>query len=164
MDGGPEDRAEAQETERAEGAVPSKRRAAAVAGAVLAIAVGAIIGIEWYRGPSRAPAPSAGGTSAAAPAAGPSGPVSSPRTASVAKKGKVLIELHDVALSPAARMQAEKFRCICGSGLSLAECTCGASPGSVEMKRHLQALVDRKLSPAEIEREMVAKFGPAVLP
>lgn len=76
----------------------------------------------------------------------------------------VSVGFNSVVLSPAARMQAEKFLCVCGCGLILAECTCTETPGSVDMKQHLQTLVDEGLTPAEIEREMTGLYGAQVLP
>lgn len=82
-----------------------------------------------------------------------------------ARKGGIQSKVFtDVMLSPAARMQAEKFNCICGCNLRLAECICEQTPGSIDMKQHLQSLVDAKLSPREIEEGMVAKYGGAVIP
>lgn len=78
--------------------------------------------------------------------------------------GTVSATLEDVTLSSAGRIQAEKFKCVCGCNLILAECTCKKTPGSVDMKQHLQQLVDGGLSPEQIERGMVEKYGSGVLP
>jgi len=69
-----------------------------------------------------------------------------------------------VNLTPAAQIQAEKFRCVCGCRLSLGECYCSKTPGSGEMKRFLQGLVDKGLTPADIEKGMVEKYGRSVAP
>lgn len=96
--------------------------------------------------------------------AAPAAPRSIPQTsASAQPRGVVSTSLTDVALSPAARVQAEKFKCVCGCELSLAECTCTKTPGSIDMKEHLRSLVNAKLTPAEIERGMVEKYGPEAL-
>jgi hypothetical protein len=68
-----------------------------------------------------------------------------------------------VTLSPSAAIQAEKFRCVCGCEMSLGQCTCHKTPGSIDMKQYLESLVDRKLSPADIAKEMAAKYGAQVI-
>lgn len=70
----------------------------------------------------------------------------------------------DVAMSPQARLMAERFKCICGCNLILATCTCGKTPGSRDMKKYLQTLVDEGKSPADIERDMIARYGDEVIP
>ncbi len=69
----------------------------------------------------------------------------------------------DVRLSPAAMVQSEKFMCVCGCGMILAECSCGEDPGGITMKKKLQALVDEGLSPSEIADAMVTAYGGSVL-
>ncbi len=101
-------------------------------------------------GPSEgaAPPPPAGAPEVEGPAGG-AGPVTAVAT--------------DIRLSPAARVLAEKFMCVCGCEMLLAECTCKKDPGGISMKKHLQSLVDRRLSPPEVSDEMVRAYGSAVL-
>ncbi len=66
-------------------------------------------------------------------------------------------------LSPEASIVAERYRCVCGCGDLLNVCTCSKTPGSNDMKRALQDLVNQKRGPEEIDRAMVEKFGPQVL-
>jgi cytochrome c-type biogenesis protein CcmH/NrfF len=66
-------------------------------------------------------------------------------------------------LSPEASVVAERYRCVCSCGDLLNVCTCSKTPGSNDMKRALQDLVNQKKSPDEIDRAMVEKFGPQVL-
>lgn len=91
-------------------------------------------------------------------ATGPSGTAGNP------SGGVVSAEVTEVPLSPRAQVYAEKFKCACGCGHFLAECLCRNTPGSVDMKQYLQTLVDQGLSPAEVERAMVERYGPAILP
>jgi len=132
-------------------------------GAIAGIAAALLIagGILWVRrSPSQAAA-TALPAAAAPPRPGPSLPISTPRRSA---SGNVSATMAVVELTPAAQIQAEKFRCICGCKLSLGECYCSKSPGSVEMKRTLQDLVNKGLTPAEIEKAMVGKYGPSVTP
>ncbi len=68
-----------------------------------------------------------------------------------------------VALSPRARMAAERYRCICGCNDTLGECTCTRTPGSIDMNEHLMDLVDRGLTMTQVDEGMVAKYGDQVL-
>ena len=68
-----------------------------------------------------------------------------------------------IALSPQARMAAERYRCICGCNDVLGECTCTRTPGSVDMKEYLVELVDRGLTMTQVDAGMVAKYGDQVL-
>lgn len=84
-----------------------------------------------------------------------------------AKPGKGAIistKLDDIALSPPARLLAERLRCVCGCPDTLAVCTCKKTPGSRDMKKYLQELVNAGKTPAEVESAMVARYGPSVLP
>lgn len=103
----------------------------------------------------------AGGEAAHAPEA-PGQPA--PGAAAATGSKMVSSAYHDVVLTPAAQIQAEKFVCICGCKKILAGCTCTNTPGSIDMKKHLQSLVSRGLRSSEIEKEMVAKYGAAVVP
>lgn len=103
------------------------------------------------------------------PAAAPAGPAGGAAAADADKvarahAGPVTATVTEVILSPAAKIQAERFKCVCGCDLVLAVCTCLKTPGSIDMKQHLQALVDRGLGPDEIREGMVAAYGPGVLP
>ncbi len=66
-------------------------------------------------------------------------------------------------LSPEASIVAERYRCVCGCNDPLSVCTCTKTPGSNDMKRHLQGLVDERKAPPEIDAGMVAKYGDLVL-
>ncbi len=68
-----------------------------------------------------------------------------------------------VNLSPEGQIAAERYRCICGCNDPLSVCTCTRTPGSIDMKQHVQDQVDQKKTPAEIDQAMVAKYGVAVL-
>jgi cytochrome c-type biogenesis protein CcmH/NrfF len=78
--------------------------------------------------------------------------------------GLITASAEDVALSPQARLLAERFQCVCGCGDILSTCSCLQTPGSRDMKRLLQRLVDEGKSPTEIKTEMVAVYGQAALP
>jgi len=121
-----------------------------------AVVIAAVPATHCSRGTSdgSSAAPPAGAAAKAAPDAAPF---------PAPPKGFVSTTTTLINLSPPAQIQAEKFRCVCGCGLSLGECTCRKTPGSIDMKSYLQGLVDRKLDPAEIGKEMVAKYGPEVL-
>lgn len=73
-------------------------------------------------------------------------------------------QVEDVALTPQARLLAERFMCVCGCGDILSTCSCLKTPGSRDMKQLLQRLVDEGKSPSEIKTEMVAVYGQAALP
>lgn len=81
-----------------------------------------------------------------------------------AKGGVVTAELEDIALSPQARLLAERLNCVCGCSDTLAVCTCKKTPGSRDMKKYLQELVSAGKSPAEVQSAMVARYGEKVLP
>jgi cytochrome c-type biogenesis protein CcmH/NrfF len=81
-----------------------------------------------------------------------------------AKGAIISTKLEDVALSPPARLLAERFKCVCGCPDMLAVCTCKKTPGSRDMKKYLQELVSAGKTPAEVESAMVARYGPKVLP
>lgn len=137
------------------GARPAWGRRLAVAAAVLLAAL-AWIGVRSLRQPAAQGVPP---DARPADASGGAGPEATGRT-----PGVVSVTMSEVVLSPSAKIQAEKFMCVCGCGMVLAECTCQQTPGSVDMKQHLQSLVSRGLSPSEIETGMVEKYGSGVLP
>lgn len=70
----------------------------------------------------------------------------------------------DVMLTPQARLLAERLVCVCGCDDILATCTCTETPGSRDMKKYLQQLVDEGKNPLEVENAMVARYGEAVRP
>ena len=70
----------------------------------------------------------------------------------------------DVMLSPQAKLLAERLMCVCGCGDILATCTCTETPGSRDMKKYLQQLVDEGKDPVQVEAAMVARYGEAVRP
>ena len=67
-------------------------------------------------------------------------------------------------LTPQARLLAERLVCVCGCDDILATCTCTETPGSRDMKKYLQQLVDEGKNPLEVENAMVARYGEAVRP
>ncbi|MCZ6695780.1 MAG: hypothetical protein O7A63_04485 [Acidobacteria bacterium] len=67
------------------------------------------------------------------------------------------------ALSPQARVAVERYRCVCGCDDRLGECTCKQTPGSIDMKEHLQDLVNRGLTMTQIDEGMVAQYGDQAL-
>lgn len=129
---------------------------------VLALIIAGVFILWSRRTPALSPpaaagtAPNPGAGHAATPAAVPRFPGHT--------KGNISATLTVVELTPAAQVQAEKFRCVCGCRMSLGECYCSKTPGSVDMKRFLQDLVKKELTPAEIEKGMVEKYGPGVMP
>src|SRR5262249_39785561 len=79
-------------------------------------------------------------------------------------RGMITASFEDVALSPQARVLAERIKCVCGCNDPLVICTCKKTPGSQDMKKYLQELVDAGKTPGEIESAMVARYGPKALP
>ena len=78
-------------------------------------------------------------------------------------KGTVITAVaEDVMLTPKARLLAERLNCVCGCNDVLATCTCSENPGSHDMKKYLQQLVDEGKNPSEVEEAMVARYGAAV--
>jgi hypothetical protein len=136
---------------------PGPRRRVAISAIVVAFLI--VAGFLWSRQSRSSIAPPP--TPAPAPAA--ASPIPGPATPPP-PRGTVTATMTLVDLTPAARIQAEKFRCVCGCRLSLGECYCAKTPGSVEMKRFLQGLVGQGLAPAEIEKAMVGKYGASVAP
>ena len=146
-----------------------------IAGLVALGALVALVGVAFYSSrDASGPAPPEGGSSAAA-----TSPMSSPGTVSgmtempsvteslpaVTKKGSLITAVaEDVALSPPARLLAERLQCVCGCKDILADCTCKETPGSRDMKKYLQQLVDEGRTPSEVETAMVARYGRAALP
>ncbi|HEU4402898.1 MAG TPA: cytochrome c-type biogenesis protein CcmH [Candidatus Polarisedimenticolia bacterium] len=124
---------------------PRSTSLAAVAGVVILIGLGAF---ALYRRSRLEPPPDA---PAAAPAA-TTPPAGTPITAIVPFK-----------LSPEASVLAERYRCICNCNLALNVCTCSKTPGSNDIKAYLQERVNEKKTAAEIDQEMVAKYGEQVL-
>jgi hypothetical protein len=92
-------------------------------------------------------------------------PAGTPRSAGSGNvRDPVSVTISDVVLSPAAKIQAEKFKCVCGCNMILGACSCVKSPGSIDMKEYLQSLVNRELPPREIEKAMIEEYGPDVMP
>ena len=103
-----------------------------------------------------------GGRSGSA-ASRPAPPIVKPAAPEPKSEGEIQAVLADVELSPQARVLAERITCVCGCGDILAECTCDKTPGSRDMKKYLQTLVDEGKSPAEVEQAMVARYGQAAV-
>lgn len=152
----------------------AKRR---VAGYVAVGVLVALVGIAWIAG--RPGGSSAPGAASAVPgeAAGSASALQVPTAVDLPQKGltetvppiaprgtEIIAKLEDVALSPQARLMAERFVCVCGCKDILSTCTCSETPGSHDMKKYLQQLVTEGKSPAEIETAMVARYGEKVLP
>ena len=76
--------------------------------------------------------------------------------------GVISAEIPD-GLTPEARIIAERYRCVCGCGDPLSICTCTNTPGSRDMKRHLQSLVSAGRMSVEVDAGMIEKYGPQVL-
>jgi len=93
----------------------------------------------------------------------PRGTESLPKTARQGG-GTVSTTIEDIALSPKARLMAERLKCVCGCNDILATCTCKKTPGSRDMKKYLQELVTAGKTPSEVESAMVARYGEKVLP
>ena len=68
-----------------------------------------------------------------------------------------------VDLSPQAQVASERYRCVCGCNDPLSECTCTQTPGSYDMKEHLQSLVDAGMSLEELDQGMVERYGDQAL-
>lgn len=99
-------------------------------------------------------------------------PIGAPSTTSVteslpkapARGSTITAVAEDIALTPKARLLAEKFVCVCGCKDILSTCTCKETPGSRDMKKYVQQLVDEGKTPGEVEAAMVARYGEEVLP
>ncbi|HZE89180.1 MAG TPA: hypothetical protein VE404_06510 [Verrucomicrobiae bacterium] len=142
---------------------PGGRRGLGAAGLVaLALAIAVAAGVATWR--ARPPRAGPGATAAQAAAADANHRPAVAGPAPPGGRGVVSRQMTVVELTPPAQIQAEKFRCVCGCRMSLGECYCAKSPGSVDMKRHLQALVDAGATPAGIEKGMVDRYGPGVRP
>jgi hypothetical protein len=125
---------------------PPGTNLAAVAGALVLIV---LVALALYHRNHPRPAPGEEGSGAIAQ---PTGPLGTPITAVLPYR-----------LSPEATIIAERYRCICGCVELLNVCTCSKTPGSHDMRKHLQGLVDQKKSVQEIDSGMIAKYGPGVL-
>ena len=68
-----------------------------------------------------------------------------------------------VTLTPEAAIATERYRCVCSCNDPLSICTCTQTPGSIDMKRYVQELVNGKKTPAEMDQAMLARYGEAVL-
>jgi cytochrome c-type biogenesis protein CcmH/NrfF len=141
-----------------------------------------LVGVAFYssREPSSPPSRAAQTSSANQEAPGPPTPVqpeitrtppvtealpANPSKPSKPSRGSIVTAtLEDIALSPKARLLAERLKCVCGCEDILAVCVCKETPGSRDMKKYLQELVDAGKTPAEVESAMVARYGSAVLP
>ncbi len=77
--------------------------------------------------------------------------------------GTLIKSVVPVVLSPEASIIVERYRCICSCDDPLSICTCKQTPGSIDMKAHLQELVDQKKSVEEIDKAMVEKYGQEVM-
>jgi len=131
-----------------EGPDPGQTRTTNLAAVAAAIIVIGLVAFALYRRahPGPAPVEEAGGEASSSPAPG------TPITA--------IVPYH---LSPEASIVAERYRCVCGCAELLNVCTCSKTPGSNDMKRTLQDLVNRRLAPEQIDQEMSGRFGAGVL-
>jgi hypothetical protein len=125
---------------------PPGTNLAAVAGAIVLIL---LLGLALYRRHHPRTAP--GEESGEVPAE------------STPSKGTPITAVLPYRLSPEASIIAERYRCVCGCMELLNVCTCTKTPGSHDIKKHLQGLVDQKKSVQDIDSGMIAKFGPGVL-
>jgi cytochrome c-type biogenesis protein CcmH/NrfF len=119
---------------------------AVVAGVIVLIG---LVAFAIFRQRQHAPSGAAAEDAAAAGGAG--------------EPGGTAITAATITLTPEARIAAERYRCVCGCNDPLNVCTCTRTPGSIDMKKAVQELVDQKKMPAEIDQAMVARYGEAVL-
>ena len=131
----------------------------------------ALVGYAFYSGsrggPATPAAQAAGDPEAPAPAeSGQAGAgQTSGEAAHLQGKGKVVTATAEIVmLSPAARMLAEKIQCVCGCKDILAACNCKETPGSQDMQRYLQQLVNQGKNPTEVMSLMEARYGPGIHP
>jgi len=137
------------------------------------VALGALlllVGVAVFSSRDQQEMPPPGGAAAqpapsqAAPAGETAPPVTTPQPLASGKGSIISAVLEDVALSPKARLLAERFKCVCDCGDILATCSCQKTPGSRDMKKYLQQLVTEGKTPAEVESAMVERYGEKALP
>lgn len=131
----------------AEGPSPERPRTTNLAAVAAAVILIGLVAFALYR---RAHPPAPPGEVSGEPASSPT-------------PGTTITAVVPYHLTPEASILAERYRCVCGCDDLLNVCTCNKTPGSNDMKRVLQDLVSRKLTPALIDQEMSGRFGPTAL-
>jgi cytochrome c-type biogenesis protein CcmH/NrfF len=121
---------------------------AVVAGGVILLG---LVALAVYRRAAQAPSSDAAGQDSAS---------LSPTEA--AQQGTPIVAVA-VNLSAEAAIVAERYRCVCSCNDPLSVCACTLTPGSIDMKKYVQELVDQKKSVGEIDAAMVARYGEAAL-
>jgi cytochrome c-type biogenesis protein CcmH/NrfF len=112
-----------------------------------------LVGLAVYRRAARAPATDAAVQDSGAASQSPAG---------APQEGTPIMAVA-VNLSSEAAIVAERYRCVCSCNDPLSVCTCTLTPGSIDMKKYVQELVDQKKSVGEIDQAMVARYGDAAL-
>lgn len=139
-----------------------------IAGLAAAGALAALAGVAVYSSREGAPAAAAARPpeSTTTPLPGtPSTPSAGEPNAGTPGEGSLITaRIEEIMLTPQARILAERLKCICGCDDILATCSCTKTPGSRDMKKYLQQLVDEGKTPADVEAAMVARYGEAVRP
>lgn len=136
------------------GRAPARPRTvnlAAVAGGVILIG---LVAFAFYRRNNPGPPP---GGSADSGSGQPAANAAAPGA------GAPITAILPVHLSPEATIIAEHYRCVCSCNDPLNVCTCNRTPGSDDMKKYVQELVNQKKTGREIDEAMVARYGAAVL-
>ncbi|HKY33587.1 MAG TPA: cytochrome c-type biogenesis protein CcmH [Candidatus Polarisedimenticolia bacterium] len=132
----------------------------AALGVLLVIVAVAMLSSRSGDAPPAPPPPAASAPQAQIPATG----LTEQLPVMPAPGSTITAVVEDVALSPQAQLLAERFQCVCGCKDILATCTCKETPGSRDMKKYLQDLVDAGRSPAEVETAMIDRYGREVIP
>jgi hypothetical protein len=139
-----------------------------VAGLAAVGALVALTGAALYSSRGGAPAPEGERAAETAPSAPTEAPITSSGTPSPESSNKegasITAQVEEIMLSPQARILAERFTCVCGCKDILATCSCEKTPGSRDMKKYLQQLVDEGKAPADVEAAMIARYGEAAKP
>jgi cytochrome c-type biogenesis protein CcmH/NrfF len=139
-----------------------------IAGLAAAGALAALAGVAVYSSREGAPATAAArpeeSTTTSVPETS-SAPPAGESDAGTSSEGSVITaSIDEIMLTPQARILAERLKCVCGCDDILATCSCAETPGSRDMKKYLQQLVDEGKAPAEVEAALVARYGEAVRP
>lgn len=129
---------------------PAPARLAIVAGGIILLG---LVAFAVSRRAAQAPA---------GPAATPDPGAAAETPAGAPQQGTPIVAVA-VNLSAEAAIVAERYRCVCGCNDPLSVCACTLTPGSIDMKKYVQELVDQKKSVGEIDAAMVARYGEAAL-
>lgn len=145
---------------------PKKERVYQIINLVAVLVVGVVIGIivvQMYRGSPEEEVLDEVITSPTDPTT--TQPLTTDPTATqpITVTPKQAESLPPVELSQRSKVLATEFRCPCGCGHVLIECTCSMVPGQRDAKALLQALVDQEKPSDEIRRAMKERFGDEVI-